>query len=179
MHAQQAPAVRDLPTAARFAARQRGQSEVMAELTRTRRTRSDDPQNLPLPTGGTDEVTVDTTWGTLQPLQPVPGIRTVGELEVAELVRQGAQLVDTRVPDSRSGVSLPGAVNVPHDQVVARRDELDPSRVHVLFCNGPQCPQTPDALRSLSEAGYPLDRLAYYRGGMHDWITLGMPTEAI
>jgi rhodanese-related sulfurtransferase len=98
---------------------------------------------------------------------------------VTELVRDGAQLVDTRVPDSRSGVSLPGAVNVPHDQVVARRDEFDTNRVHILFCNGPQCPQTPDALGSLSDVGYPVDRLAYYRGGMHDWITLAMPTESV
>ena len=151
----------------------------MTDLTRQDRTRTDDPQNLPTPAGEPDLVTVDTTWGELQPLEAVQGIRTVGELEVAELVRDGAQLVDTRVPDSRSGLSLPGAVNVPHDQVLERRDQLDPERVHVLFCNGPQCPQTPDALRTLAESGYPLDRLAYYRGGMHDWVTLGMPTEQV
>jgi rhodanese-related sulfurtransferase len=151
----------------------------MTDLSRTRRTRSGEPQNLPRPTGEADKVTVETTWGTIQPLQPVPGIRTVGELEVAGLVRGGAQLVDTRISDSRSGVSLPGAVNIPHDQVLARRDEFHMSRVHILFCNGPQCGQTPDALRSLSEDGYPRDRLAYYRGGMHDWITLAMPTQQV
>lgn len=140
----------------------------MTELARRPRTRSDDPQNVPRPSGEPDRVTVETTWGELQPLQPVTGVRTVGELEVAELVGQGALLVDTRVPDSRSGVTLPGAVNVPHDRVLDRREELDGDRVHVLFCNGPQCPQTPDALRTLVEAGYPTDRLAYYRGGLHD-----------
>lgn len=151
----------------------------MTTLARTGRTRSGDPQNLPRPLDDADMVSVETTWGQLQPLEPIPGVRTVGELEVADLVHDGAQLVDTRVPDSRSGATLPGAVNVPHDQVVARKNELDPSRVHILFCNGPQCPQTPDALRGLREAGYPLDRLAYYRGGMHDWITLGMPTQQV
>ena len=156
-----------------------GKHDGMTALSRLDRTRSGEPQNLPRPTEDADVVTVDTTWGVLQPLQPVPGIRTVGELEVADLVEEGAQLVDTRVPDSRSGTSLPGAVNIPHDQVVDRRDELDTDRVHILFCNGPQCPQTPDALRLLSDAGYPLNNLAYYRGGMHDWITLGMPTQAV
>jgi rhodanese-related sulfurtransferase len=151
----------------------------MSELTRKARTRSGDPQNVPRPTDEPEVVTVDAAWGTVQPMQPVPGIRTVGELELAELVRDGAQLVDTRVPDSRSGVTLPGAVNIPHDQLVSRRDELDTGRVHILFCNGPQCPQTPDALRALSEDGYPRDRLAYYRGGMHDWITLAMPTQPV
>lgn len=122
---------------------------------------------------------METAWGKIQPIQPVPGIPTVGELEIVELVRSGAQLVDTRVPHSRSGVTLPGAVNIPHDQVVARKNELDTRRVHILFCNGPQCPQTPDALRLLQEDGYPLDRLAYYRGGLHDWVTLAMPTEPV
>jgi hypothetical protein len=70
---------------------------------------------MPQPTGEPDLVTLDTTWGTLQPVEPVAGIRTVGELEVAE--------------------------------------------------------------RTLSHSGYPLDRLAYHRGGMHDWITLALPTD--
>ena len=112
-------------------------------------------------------------------MQPIDGIRTVGELEVAGLVGDGAQLVDTRVPDSRGGVTIPGAVNIPHDQVLARKDELDAGRVHILFCNGPQCPQTPDALRVLAADGFPLDQLVYYRGGMHDWITLAMPTQSL
>lgn len=151
----------------------------MTALSRTDRTRSGDPQNLPQPTGEPEVVAVETAWGKVQPMQPVEGIRTVGELEVAALVRDGAQLVDTRVPDSRSGVTLPGAVNIPHDQVLARKPELATDRVHILFCNGPQCPQTPDALRTLRDDGYPLDRLAYYRGGMHDWITLAMPTQQV
>lgn len=151
----------------------------MSDLSRAARSRSGDPQNLPQPTGEPEIVTVETAWGKVQPMVPVAGIRTVGELEVAALVRDGAQLVDTRVPDSRSGVTLPGAVNIPHDQVLARKDELDTDRIHILFCNGPQCPQTPDALQTLSDDGFPLDRLAYYRGGMHDWMTLAMPTQQV
>ncbi len=151
----------------------------MTELARARRTRSGDPQNVPQPSGEADMVMVETAWGEIQPLQPVSGIVTVGELEIADLVRDGAQLVDTRVPDSRSGLTLPGAINIPHDQILVRKDELDAGRTHILFCNGPQCPQTPDALRLLEEDGYPLDRLAYYRGGIHDWITLAMPAEAV
>ena len=34
-------------------------------------------------------------------------------------------------------------------------------------------------LRSLLEAGYPARALAYYRGGMHDWVTLAMQTEQL
>jgi rhodanese-related sulfurtransferase len=49
----------------------------------------------------------------------------------------------------------------------------------IFFCNGPQCPQSPAALRELLDAGYPASSLAYYRGGMHDWVTLAMPTEPV
>lgn len=149
-------------------------------LRRSERTRKSDPINVPITVSTeADLVTVDTTWGKLQPLQPFPSVPTVAELEVVDLLQNGAVLVDTRVPDSRSGQSLPGAAHIPHDRIAERRDELDPSQVSILFCNGPQCPQTPDAIGALLEAGYPAQALAYYRGGMHDWITLGLPTSPV
>lgn len=148
-------------------------------LERQLRRRSQDPQGVPWAVAGElDVVVVDTTWGELQPLQCAPGVRTVGELEVLELLEQGAVLVDSRVAGSSRGVTLPGARSLPHDQAVRRRGELDPSGVSILFCNGPQCPQSPWAIRALLEAGLSADSLAYYRGGMHDWVTLAMPTEA-
>lgn len=149
-------------------------------IRRADRVRSEEPGNLPLPVEGeADLVTVDTTWGELQPIDPVPGVRAVGELEIAELAAAGAALIDTRVPDSRSGTTIPGAVNISHEEIADRRDELDPERTSILFCNGPQCPQTPQALRSLLDAGYPAASLAYYRGGLHDWVSLAMPTQAV
>jgi rhodanese-related sulfurtransferase len=84
----------------------------------------------------------------------------------------------TRVSGSSNGVTLPGARNVPHDQTVQRRGELDSSRVSILFCNGPQCPQSASAIRALLEAGLSAGSLPYHWGGMHDWVTLSMPTEA-
>ena len=148
-------------------------------LERQPRHRSQDPRGVPWAVAGElDIVAVDTTWGELQPLQSAPDVRTVGELEVLELLQQGAVLIDSRVSGSRNGVTLPGARSLPHDQVVERRGELDSSGVSILFCNGPQCPQSPWAIRALLEAGLSSDSLAYYRGGMHDWVTLAMPTEA-
>lgn len=45
----------------------------------------------------------------------------------------------------------------------------------VLFCNGPQCGATPHAIAALLDAGWDPARLRYYRGGIHDWVTLGLP----
>lgn len=148
-------------------------------LKRGARRRSQDPRSVPWAVAGElDVVAVDTTWGEVQPLKCAPDVPTVGELEVLELVQQGAVLIDTRVPGSNNGVTLPGARSLPHDQAVQRRGELDASRVSILFCNGPQCPQSPQAIRALLEAGVAAESLAYYRGGVHDWMTLAMPTEA-
>jgi rhodanese-related sulfurtransferase len=47
----------------------------------------------------------------------------------------------------------------------------------VLFCNGPQCTATPQAIARLLAAGWDADRLRYYRGGIHDWATLGLPWD--
>lgn len=146
-------------------------------MTRRSRMRSEDPIGVPWSLEGQpDLVAVDTTWGHLQPLHCAPGVVTVGELELIEKVRDGAALVDTRIPESRRGVTIPGAVNIPHDGVTERRDEFHLERLTILFCNGPQCRQTPDAIKQLLRTGYPASALAYYRGGLHDWVSLAMPT---
>jgi rhodanese-related sulfurtransferase len=153
---------------------------MQQDLRRKQRQRTAEPINVPQPDqSDTDLVLVDTTWGKLQPLHPFPEVPTVGELEVLDLVAKGAVLVDTRVGDSRSGITLPGAIHLPHDQLADRRPELAVDQVNILFCNGPQCPQTPDGIRNLLDVGHPAASLAYYRGGLHDWITLGFPTVTV
>jgi rhodanese-related sulfurtransferase len=148
------------------------------QMFRRERVREQHPRSVPWPIeGDPDLVAVDTTWGEMQRLQSAPGVRTVGELELLELLDDGAVLIDCRTRGSFGGRTIPGSVLLPHDEVVERRAELDPDRLSILFCNGPQCPQSPDAIRRLIDVGYPAAGLAYYRGGMHDWVTLAMPTE--
>lgn len=147
-------------------------------MQRQQRTRSEPPRSVPwLAEDETDAVIVDTTWGELQRLEAAPGIRTVGELELVELLEDGAVAVDCRTRGSFGGKTIPGSVLLPHDEILARAGELDRGRVSILFCNGPQCPQSPDAIRQLLGGGFPQESLAYYRGGMHDWVTLAMPTQ--
>lgn len=67
-------------------------------------------------------------------------------------------------------------MNIPHGEIVARIAELDPVQPIVLFCNGPQCTATAQATEALL-AGCAAERLRYYRGGIHDWVTLGLPLE--
>lgn len=147
-------------------------------MKRQQRTRSGPPRSVPWSAEDeTDAVTVDTTWGELQRLEAAPGVPTVGELELVELLEHGAVAVDCRSRGSFGGKTIPGSVLLPHDEILARVGELDRGRVSILFCNGPQCPQSPDAIRQLLGDDYPPGSLAYYRGGMHDWVTVAMPTQ--
>jgi rhodanese-related sulfurtransferase len=48
------------------------------------------------------------------------------------------------------------------------------ARELLLWCNGPWCDQSPRAIRNLMALGYPAGKLFYYRGGMQDWLVLGL-----
>jgi rhodanese-related sulfurtransferase len=122
-------------------------------------------------------VTVDATWGTIQPMTLAPGVQTIGELELIEHLRAGHQLVDTRLAEFVHQGTIPGAIAIAHTEIQDHLEELDPERPVALFCNGPQCAATPDAVRRLLTAGRPPGLILYYRGGMHDWMTLGLPVE--
>ena len=119
-------------------------------------------------------VQVDATWGTIQPMTVAGGVHTVGEVEVMEHLEQGLPVVDARTHDFYQKSTIPGARNIPYPDVIARINELDREGPAILFCNGPQCGQSPIAIRALLEAGYPPERILYYRGGLHDWLTLGL-----
>jgi rhodanese-related sulfurtransferase len=120
-------------------------------------------------------VQVDATWGTIQPMQVAEGVRTVGEVEVMEHLERRLPVVDARTHDFYEKSTIPSARNIPYPEVTARIGELDREQPAIFFCNGPQCGQSPIAIQALLEAGYPPDKILYYRGGLHDWLTLGLP----
>jgi len=122
-------------------------------------------------------VMVDTTWGKIQPIKVADGVQTVDENELNDFLEAGKPVIDGRTPDFYKESTIPGAKNIPHTEVVDRMDELDSSQPAIFFCNGPQCPQSPTAIKNLLEAGYPADKILYYRGGMHDWVTMGLPVK--
>lgn len=124
----------------------------------------------------------------IQPMTPAEGVRTVGELEVLEALQDpGVVVVDGRVrPDWETG-TIPGAISMPYTEMADRLHELgceedfdgylcDPEKVPtlVMFCNGPWCGQSPEAIRRIIEAGYPVEKITYYRWGMQGWRMLGL-----
>jgi len=126
-----------------------------------------------------DLVEVDITWGSIQSIKAAQSVHTVGELEVYQHHMKGLPIIDARKPDTSDGVTIPGSKNIPYDELIERMGELDKNNPSIFFCNGPQCPQSSTAIKNLLDAGYPADSILYYRGGMHDWITLGLPLQKI
>ena len=122
----------------------------------------------------------------IQPMSPAPGVTTIGELELIQMLQDpDAVVMDSRLPDWFAGGSIPGAINVPYTEVIDRMEEFGceadfdgwaceaPKRV-ALYCNGNWCGQSPTAIRNLIEAGFPADHIYYYRGGMQAWRLLGL-----
>ncbi len=124
-------------------------------------------------------VEVDITWGGIQSIKAGQSVHTVGELEVYQHHMKGLPIIDARKPDTSDEVAIPGSKNIPYDELIGRMDELDKDNPSIFFCNGPQCPQSSTAIKNLLDAGYPADSILYYRGGMHDWITLGLPVQKL
>ena len=129
--------------------------------------------------------------GVLQAMVPVVGVRPVGELEVLEALRsRDFRVVDMREPKWRLKSTIPGSISIPYNAVTQRLDELGCTKKGsgwdcasaknvIAFCNGPACPQSPTAIRAMVHEGFPAERIYYYRGGMQDWLVLGLTASAV
>ncbi|MCB0858616.1 MAG: rhodanese-like domain-containing protein [Solirubrobacterales bacterium] len=149
---------------------------VLLDIERSTSPEGHSPQRVPI-VGEDGMVTIDPWWGTIQPQHLHPGIPTWGELEVIEHIRQEGCLIDTRQPEYVEATgTIPGSLVLPWEEITDHLSVFDPDRVTVLYCNGPQCAATPRAVERLLKAGVEPESLAYYRGGIQDWIGLGLPT---
>ncbi len=135
----------------------------------------------------------------ITPMIAAKGVATVGELEVIDFLKTDVAsgkglLLDTRSPDGFAQGSIPGALNVPTETLGAEnpyRDEIlralggrktgeswqFASATNLLmFADGPWSDQSARAIRELIAAGYPANKIRYYRGGLLAWETLGLTT---
>ena len=140
----------------------------------------------------------------IQPGELATGVDTIGELEVLHYLKKMSDgdksilVIDSRTPDWVEKGTIPGAVNIPWDQLnIGKSDPItvqeilekqlgvrnqdgfymfDNAKTVVMFCNGPWCGQSPTNIKGLLKIGYPADKIKWYRGGMQDWEVLGLTT---
>jgi len=132
-------------------------------------------------------------------------LELLGYLEKLANGDESVLIVDSRTPDWVMRGTIPGSVNVPwtsitQDSLSGMFDSSDESSRHgilenqfgatrtdkgwdfaeaktlVLFCNGIWCPQSSTNIKTLVALGYPVDKLKWYRGGMQDWVSVGLTT---
>ena len=124
----------------------------------------------------------------IQPIIPAPGVTPIGELELIGFLNDpDVVVIDGRVRRDFETGAIPGAVNVPYTEAGDRLGELgcepdfdgficegDNIKSAALYCNGPWCGQSPAAARRMIEAGFPAEKIYYYRPGMQGWRVLGL-----
>jgi len=73
---------------------------------------------------------------------------------------------------------LPGAINIPHEQVDELAPELLPDRSAeiVVYCASTTCRNSEIAARRLEQLGY--TNVAEYVDGKADWIEASLPVES-
>jgi rhodanese-related sulfurtransferase len=102
-------------------------------------------------------------------LEPVPA------RELLERAKKGlVTVLDVRPPEEYAAGHLPGAINVPIDQLESRLGKLSRKREIVAYCRGPYCLLSFEAVAKLRKRGLRARRL---ENGFPEWRAAGLPVE--
>ncbi len=145
-----------------------------------------------------------TTVGKITPMNINDKVKTVGEIEVIKFIKESETnedmiLIDARLPDWFLQMTIPTAENIPFtyfnkdkypddfydvlemigvEEVSTGKYDFSKAKELLLFCNGPWCPQSTFAIKTLIKIGFPQDKLLWYRGGMYSWKMLNLTTTS-
>jgi rhodanese-related sulfurtransferase len=119
--------------------------------------------------------------------ESLTGAQVVSAEQVFELVSKGAVVVDTRSAKEYAAERIAQAVWAPYgEKSLKERDynaalddfsafaKLDRNKATVFLCNGPECWKSYKASREALAMGF--KTVYWFRGGMPEWRSLGMPT---
>ena len=99
---------------------------------------------------------------------------TPAELQAMQQGGEAPLVIDVRTPAEYALGHVPGAVNVPHDQVAQRIESLETPNGVALYCmKGPRARKAETALQG---AGY--THLFHLGGGLDAWRREGLPVES-
>jgi len=137
----------------------------------------------------------------IQKIQIGDGIKTIGELELIDFIKNKVYkkkgiLVDARLKDAYVLETIPGAINIPFtiSQVQSKKvqDSLfkalgakpkadggydfSNAKDLAIFCSGLWCAASVKLAKNLVAQGYPAEKIVWYRGGLQAWKMLGLTT---
>ncbi len=103
-------------------------------------------------------------------------LEPVSHEELADRLRDGVvTLIDVRPGEEFAAGHIPGAVNIPLDELPRRLDELPADRTVIAYCRGPYCVFAFEAVAELRAKGYDARRLA---DGYPQWWAARRPVAA-
>ncbi len=132
----------------------------------------------------------------IQPMN-IGNVKTVGELEVLKFIKDmkessGSLLIDARTRAWYKKGTIPTAINLPFSMLdkkgkyfskiltllggkkIGNNWNFDNAQKLLIFSNGVWDEQATIEIKNLIDAGYPEDKLLYYRGGMQMWNAVGL-----
>lgn len=103
-------------------------------------------------------------------------LQPVGRKALMSMVKDGeAMVIDVRpAPEFEAG-HIPGAINVPLDELPRYLSALPKEQEIVAYCRGPYCMLSFDAVEQLRRLGYRARRL---EDGFPEWQASQLPVEA-
>jgi rhodanese-related sulfurtransferase len=120
--------------------------------------------------------------------ESIDGVTRVSAEQVAELVKQGVTVVDTRSQKEYDSEHVRGAFLAPYIEKSLKEVDFDgkkddfsalknvPKDKPVVFmCNGPECWKSYKASRTAHAEGY--SKIYWFRGGMPEWREKHLPLE--
>ena len=97
----------------------------------------------------------------------------VSRPELLESLRKGlVTVLDVRPADEFAMGHVPGAINIPLDDLKARLAELDPGQEIVAYCRGAYCVLSFEVVAALRARGFVARRL---EEGLPEWKAAGLP----
>lgn len=105
--------------------------------------------------------------------------QTISRDDVKARIDVGDVIVIEALPASYyEDAHLPGAINIPHDQVEELAPQLlgDKRATIIVYCADLACPNSTLAARRLGRLGY--ENVFDYAEGKSDWTEAGLPTES-
>jgi rhodanese-related sulfurtransferase len=108
-------------------------------------------------------------------------IRIISTAELEQRLQKGGELQFWNVltDDYFNGEMIPGSRRVQLDRIgrELRESNLSKDAEVIVYCAGPQCPQSAMAAEKLQEFGYP--NVQAYEGGLEEWKAAGHAIENI
>lgn len=102
-------------------------------------------------------------------------LEPVARPELLERVREGlVTVLDVRPPEEYQAGHVPGAINVPLNELESHLAELDTDHGIVAYCRGPHCILAFEAVARLRKQGFNAARL---EDGFPEWRQAGLPVE--